>query len=163
VDARRTTGAGRLHLVKPDSSEPWLGGHVVPTILVVDDEDAIRDFLRSALEAEGYRVLAADDGEAALTLCERHPPDLILLDLMMPRLDGLGFLHEFRRRSRHENVPVYIMSAVRTAADHARAAGVTGVFLKPFDLDELLDTIAHALPRRGGLGGGASRERFMHA
>ncbi|MGH2366971.1 MAG: response regulator [Chloroflexota bacterium] len=139
------TAKGSLHLVKPSSDDsrrkPSLRPQR-PTVLIVDDEDAIRDFLRSALEAEGYGVLAAGDGEAALTLCERYQPNVILLDLMMPRLDGLGFLHRFRRRHGLNSASIYIMSAVRTAVEHAEAAGVSGAFLKPFDLEEVLDTIA---------------------
>lgn len=120
----------------------------MPTILVVDDEEAIRDFLRSALEAEGYAVLTAADGMEALSLCEYHWVDVILLDLMMPRLDGLGFLHRFRRRDSRDVVSIYIMSAVRSAVEQVAAAGVSGAFVKPFDLDELLETIAGELQRR---------------
>jgi DNA-binding response OmpR family regulator len=118
-------------------------------VLIVDDEEGIRDFLRSAFQAEGYTVLAAQDGEAALQLCEHYVPDTILLDLMMPRLDGLGFLHEFRRRHGVDVCPIIIMSAVSTAVEHAAAAGVTGAVVKPFDLEELIDMVADALrPQR---------------
>ena len=150
--------------MQPKSAGRWVGRHACASVLVVDDEDAIRDFLRSALEAEGYLVTQAADGVQALIACEQHVPDLILLDLMMPRLDGLGFLHEFRRQFGTKDVPVYIMSAVRTAVEHARAAGVTGVFVKPFDLDDLLDTVANTLRGRGfGTGGDAGRDRLMRA
>lgn len=115
-----------------------------PTVLIVDDEDGIRDFLRSAFEAEGFTVLAAADGAAAISLCEIYRPDAILLDLMMPRLDGLGFVHEYRRLFGVDATPIYIMSAVSTAVEHAKAAGVAGAFLKPFDLDEVLATIEAA-------------------
>ena len=117
-------------------------------MLIVDDEDGIRDFLRSAFHAEGYTVMVAQDGEAALRVCEQYPPDAILLDLMMPRLDGLGFLHEFRRRYGVDACPIIIMSAVSTAVEHAEAAGVTGAVVKPFDLEELIDMVAAALSWR---------------
>jgi DNA-binding response OmpR family regulator len=116
--------------------------------MVVDDEDGIRDFLRSAFEAEGYMVLAAADGEAALALCEHFQPDVILLDLMMPRLDGLGFLHEFRRRYELDSCAIVIMSAVSTAVQHAEAAGVAGAIVKPFDLDDLLETVGRLVDRK---------------
>ena len=119
-----------------------------PTVLVIDDEDAIRDFLRSALEAEGYAVLTAGDGLDALSLCERYRVDVILLDLMMPRLNGLGFLDRFRERYDSDGVAIYIMSAVRAAVEHAKAARVAGAFVKPFDLDELLETVAAEIARR---------------
>lgn len=118
-------------------------------MLIVDDEDGIRDFLRSAFQAEGYTVLVAQDGEAALQLCDHYLPEAILLDLMMPRLDGLGFLHEFRRRHGVDVCPIIIMSAVSTAVEHAEAAGVTGALVKPFDLEELISMVADALgPQR---------------
>lgn len=119
-----------------------------PTVLVVDDEHAIRDFLRAALEVEGYNVLVAGDGLHALSLCECYRVDVILLDLMMPRLDGAGFLHRFRHRPRRDMASIYVMSAVRTAMEQASAAGVAGAFIKPFDLDELLDAIAAEVQRR---------------
>ena len=137
-----------LRLVEAPGRPSWAVPQSGPTVLIVDDEDGIRDFLRSAFEAEGYTVLAAADGLAALMLCEHFRPNAILLDLMMPRLDGLGFLHEFRRRHGVDACPVYIMSAVSTAVDHARAAGVDGAIVKPFDLDEVLDLIAHAVSER---------------
>jgi DNA-binding response OmpR family regulator len=118
------------------------------TVLVVDDDDAIRDFLRSALESEGYAVLAAGDGMDALTLCERYPADVILLDLMMPRMGGLAFLARFRQLHGPDGADVFVMSAVRAAVEQAAAEGVAGTFVKPFDLDELLDTVGAAAERR---------------
>ena len=114
-------------------------------MLIVDDEHGIRDFLRSAFQAEGYTALVAGDGEEALQLCEAYLPDIVLLDLMMPRLDGLGFLHEFRRRHGVDVCPIIIMSAVSTAVEHAEAAGVTGALVKPFDLEELIGMVGSAL------------------
>ena len=116
-----------------------------PTVLIVDDESGIRDFLRSAFQAEGYTPLVAGDGEAALQVCDVEVPDVILLDLMMPRLDGLGFLHEFRRRHGVDACPIIIMSAVSTAVEHAEAAGVTGALVKPFDLEDLISMVEGAL------------------
>lgn len=160
--ARRKTARGSLRLVNPNPNQPWLGSRGQSIVLVVDDEDSIRQFLRSALESEGFGVLTAGDGEEALSLCAHTLPDLILLDLMMPRLDGLGFLHEFRRRFGSDaDRPVYIMSAVRTATEHARAAGVAGVFVKPFDLNDLLDTVQRELHQPGG--GSDGNRHYMHA
>jgi DNA-binding response OmpR family regulator len=115
-----------------------------PSVLIVDDEDAIRDFLRSAFEAEGYTVLAAGDGEAALALCDRYRPDVVLLDLMMPRIDGVGFLRQFRRAHGHDT-PIFMMSAAWSAIERAQKSGVTGAFVKPFDLDEVLDAVTAAV------------------
>jgi CheY-like chemotaxis protein len=119
-----------------------------PTVLVVDDEDAIRDFLRSALEAEGYVVLAAGDGIDALALCERYRVDAILLDLMMPRLNGLDFLARLRQRRGLDGVSIFLMSALLTPDDDANFEGVAGGFGKPFDLNELIDTLNNAVSPR---------------
>jgi two-component system chemotaxis response regulator CheY len=122
-------------------------------VLIVDDERGIRDFLCSAFQAEGYTALVAGDGEAALQVCDAYLPDVILLDLMMPRLDGLGFLHEFRRRHGLDVCPIIIMSAVSTAVEHAEAAGVTGAVVKPFDLEDLIAMVEGALgPHRAQWG-----------
>jgi two-component system, OmpR family, response regulator MprA len=144
MGARRPQRKG-LRLVEAAGRPSWQTPPITRTVLIVDDEDGIRDFLRSAFEGEGFTVLAAADGEAALALCQLYRPDAILLDLMMPRLDGLGFLHEYRRRYGVETTPIYIMSAVSTAIEHAQDAGVAGAFVKPFDLDEVLSTIDGAV------------------
>jgi DNA-binding response OmpR family regulator len=147
--------------VRPVAREPKAPrSDGIPTVLVIDDEEAIRDFLCSALEGEGYAVLAARDGLAALSLCERHAVDVILLDLMMPRLNGLGFLSRFKELYGLDGVAIYVMSAVRAAVEHAAPGDVAGAFVKPFDLDDLLDTIASDIASRhrnghpkGGLNG----------
>ena len=118
----------------------------VPTVLIVDDEDAIREFLRSALEVEGYVVLAAADGIDALALCERYQVDVILLDLMMPRLNGLDFLARVRQRRGLDGVSIFLMSALLTPDDDTISKGVAGAFVKPFDLDELIETLNDAVP-----------------
>lgn len=146
VGNRPRESRGHLKLVDARGDQPQRTS-AEPAILIVDDEDAIRDFLRSAFEAEGYAVLAAGDGVAALALCERYQPAAILLDLMMPRLDGLGFLHEFRRLH-GLTTPIFMMSAAWTATAHAQAAGVTGAFVKPFNLDEVLEAVAAAVRTR---------------
>jgi CheY-like chemotaxis protein len=143
VAQRRRSGAGR-----PADSAPRQAELACPTVLIVDDADAIRDFLRSALEAEGYNVLAAGDGVHALALCERYQVDAILLDLMMPRLDGPGFLARLRQRQGRDGTSVFLMSAMSSAVEYAFAEGVAGAFVKPFDLDELIDTLRAAVPPR---------------
>jgi DNA-binding response OmpR family regulator len=128
--------------------QPTAGERARGTVLVVDDDNAIRDFLRSALESEGYAVLAAGDGIDALALCERYPTDVILLDLMMPRMGGRAFLARYRQQHGPNGVAIYVMSAVRSAVEQAEAEGLAGTFVKPFELDDLLDTVAAAVARR---------------
>jgi len=108
-------------------------------ILVVDDERTLADVLADFLEDEGYRVSKARDGLSAFELAMREPPDLVLSDVHLPHLDGIGLVRRLRAAGRA--VPVILMSAVY--AD----TGFPGVrfVAKPFDLDHLLTVIREAL------------------
>ena len=114
------------------------------TVLVVDDEPSIRGFLRLVLEDEGYTVETATDGCDALTKARSGSPDAILLDVLMPVLDGPGFIREWRDSPTWASVPVLLMSAEGTPV-HPETLGVHGVLLKPFDLDMLLRKLASVL------------------
>lgn len=104
------------------------------TVLVVDDERYIVDLLTDLLDDEGYRVISAFDGLAALQKVKEEAPDLILADIMMPRLDGLALLT--RIREEYSGVPVVLMSAAVTPLMHE-----VPYIAKPFDLDDLLDIV----------------------
>ena len=111
------------------------------TVLVVDDDPAIRDFLSLALEDEGYSVQTATNGQEALDKVRRDPPDAILLDLMMPTMDGWCFLTARRTLSARCQVPVLVMSAAG-GSHMARELGAGGFLAKPFDLDAMLGKVA---------------------
>ena len=110
-------------------------------ILVAEDDPAIATLVAEVLTEEGYAVRRVADGQAALAEAERHPPDLVVSDVRMPRLDGLTLA----RRLRERRIPVVLMSAV------VRQLPVAGIALvpKPFDLDDLLAAVRRALGRRG--------------
>ncbi len=113
------------------------------TVLVVDDEPAIRDLIVAVLEEEGYRALGAGSGRRALELLPVEQPDLVLMDIMMPEMDGREALGRMRAAPGLDRIPVVLMSA---AFDADRIDHRISAFLpKPFDLDQLLDTIADAL------------------
>ena len=114
------------------------------TVLVVDDEPTIRGFLRLVLEDEGYTVETATDGCDALTKARNGSPDAILLDVLMPVLDGPGFILEWRDSPAWASVPVLLMS-VEDAPVHPETLGACGMLLKPFDLDTLLRKLASIL------------------
>src|SRR5579883_1121241 len=102
-----------------------------PLVLVVDDEPGIVEFLRYALEDNGYRVETARDGVDALAKIEHELPDVVVTDLMMPRLDGWEFCRRLRSSNATRSLPLIGMSAV----DGSQAA--LDVFLrKPFELDD---------------------------
>ncbi len=109
-------------------------------VLIVDDERYIVDLLTDLLEEEGYSVKRAYDGVAALEAIDRQIPDLILADVMMPRLDGLALVGSLRERGL--TIPIILMSAAVTP----RYSDVTFV-PKPFDIDHVLHVIARALRR----------------
>jgi len=117
----------------------------VAKILVVDDEPDILLMLRMALEDESYEVVLAADGEMALARIEEHSPDLVVLDLMMPVLDGYGVLD--RLKSSGSTLPVVVLSARNDQADvdRALALGAAEFMSKPFDLDRLLKLVASIL------------------
>ena len=113
-------------------------------ILVVDDEPQIRRMLRTTLAARGYEVALAEDGEAALDLAASWRPDVILLDLGLPKLDGMEVCRQVREWSQ---VPIIVLT-VRDAEEHkvrALDAGADDYLTKPFGTDELLARIRVAL------------------
>jgi two-component system response regulator MprA len=116
-------------------------------LLLVDDEPALRESVSRALVAEGYRVETAADGREALDAVERDEPDAIVLDVLMPRLDGIATLQRLRTAGRL--VPVLVLTARDGVGDRVAGldAGADDYLVKPFALEELLARI-RALLRR---------------
>jgi CheY-like chemotaxis protein len=110
-------------------------------ILIVEDDDAIRHVLSDALRDAGYAVATAMDGFDALDQIDQHPPDAILLDLMMPTMDGWSFLECFRNRSRAAGIPVGLLSAAPMLLKTADAWGVQVAIGKPFALETLISQV----------------------
>jgi CheY-like chemotaxis protein len=113
------------------------------TILVVDDEPLIRDVLVTVLRDEGYAVVTAHDGLAALELVQQQAPALVLMDVMMPRMDGRAAFRAMREHAHGNGLPVILMSAMAEPAD--LDPGITAFLRKPLDLDHLLTLIAGLL------------------
>lgn len=110
-------------------------------ILIVEDDDAVRYVLSDALQDAGYAVATAMDGSDALDQIDQHPPDAILLDLMMPSMDGWSFLQQFRGSDRSDGIQVGILSGAPIVRKTADAWGVQVAIGKPFALDTLLTQV----------------------
>lgn len=115
-----------------------------PTILILEDEDAIADLARSLLEGEGYRVILAPNGREGLRCLTEERPDLVLSDVMMPLMDGREFARVVRGDPTHAHIPLILMSAAGSGV----VADVphTAFLAKPFDLMTLIALVAGLLP-----------------
>jgi len=117
-----------------------MGTKTTSQILVVDDEPQVVWMLQFSLEAEGYQTLSARDGRAALDEVREHHPSVVLLDIMMPVMDGWAFLEELQALSADERPRVIVVSARSSLRDRAKAAelGADAFVAKPFNVDDLL-------------------------
>lgn len=113
-------------------------------VLVVDDEADIRATVSAILEIEGYAVAEATNGAEALAAVESDPPDVILLDMRMPVLDGWGFATELRRRG--HRIPIVAMTAAQDAARWAADIAATAFLAKPFGYDDLVTVVDRTRP-----------------
>lgn len=112
-------------------------------MLVVDDDDVIRRLIAVNLELEGFEVATASDGQDCLDRLTRVAPDIITLDVMMPRLDGWGTASRLRADPRTAGIKLVLLSARAQEADLQRGdrIGVDAYLTKPFDPDELISTV----------------------
>jgi excisionase family DNA binding protein len=123
-------------------------GRSGPLVLVVDDDPSVRQVVRANLEAEGYAVREAGSADEGLAALEEEPPDLLLLDVMMPEVDGWEMLRRVQERFGVGAVPVLVFSGTveeRAVAD-AAARGARGFLGKPFDLQQLIDQAKQIAP-----------------
>ncbi len=118
------------------------------TILVVDDKASVRDMLEDYFRGQGFRVLTAADGQDALFVARYEKPDIVLLDIMMPQMDGYHFLPAFRRESR---APVILLTAKLDESDKVQGLelGADDYVTKPFGMRELLARVRAQLRRAG--------------
>lgn len=118
------------------------------TVLVVDDEPQVVWMLRFSLEAEGYQTIAARDGREALDEVRRQRPPLMLLDIMMPVMDGWSVLEELGTYPEDERPRVVVLSARTSARDRAKAMelGADAFVAKPFNIDDLLAVLRELAP-----------------
>jgi two-component system chemotaxis response regulator CheY len=115
-------------------------------VLVVDDDKGIREFVRTVLSDEGYDVAEATDGQQALDRVAQRRPDVILLDMRMPVMDGWEFARTYREQP-GPHAPIVIVTAALDVAKDAKEIGANGFLAKPFQLDDLLQLVQqHSAP-----------------
>jgi excisionase family DNA binding protein len=139
---------GDLDAFLQRSASPSRGDSAGPSILIVDDDDRIREFVRVNLEMEGYSVREAGSAEEGLTALELEPPDLILLDVMMPQVDGWEMLRRVQERHGVGSIPVIMFSGKLDEQDLKGAAqrGAQGFIGKPFNPQQLIESTKQLLP-----------------
>lgn len=111
------------------------------TVLVVEDEFGVADVVVSALEDDGYRVVVAANGRQGMERLQEAAPDLIIMDFMMPIMDGAAMGEAVRRHATFKDVPIIMTSAVSEAAVRQRFAAYQTFLRKPFRIQELLDAV----------------------
>ncbi len=124
-----------MNSTPPASSEP------AATILIAEDHADSREALRVLLEASGYRVHVARDGREAIERAHAVHPDLILMDIMMPELDGLEATRTLRASEEFRQVPILALTALEGSREHALEAGCDDHMLKPLDVRTFLSKI----------------------
>jgi DNA-binding response OmpR family regulator len=117
------------------------------TIVIVDDEFALADVLTATLSDIGFLALSATNGKQGLEVMADHPPDLVLLDYMMPLLDGAGVLEAMRAAPKLAAVPIIMMSAVPESVVRTRCQGYAAFLRKPFDFETLLKAVEQVTGR----------------
>lgn len=117
-------------------------------ILVVDDDQQIRTLVRRILRPSGYTIIEATDGEQGVKLAKARKPDLILMDILMPGMDGYAACHIIKTDSVTREIPMVMLTAVNTelSKDATEYIGADGYVTKPFTRERLLDAISQFLP-----------------
>jgi DNA-binding response OmpR family regulator len=110
-------------------------------ILVIDDEPDILTILESRLKANRYEVVTASDGEEGLKKLEKETPDLVILDILMPKTDGYTFVREFKTIVDLRSVPIIVLTAKEMMRDLFQMEGVADYIVKPFVAEELIEKV----------------------
>jgi two-component system chemotaxis response regulator CheY len=115
-------------------------------ILIVENNADLCEMLIVLLTLEGFTVKTAENGQEALRLVESDQPDLIITDINMPKLDGIGLIKRLGQDPRFESTPIVALSAYQGFKQQALEAGANEFFLKPTDIEELIEAINRLLP-----------------
>ena len=122
------------------------------TILLVEDAPSSRKMLSFTLTSGGYQVVEAEDGRDALKKLQSLSPDLLITDVHMPQMDGLTFVRELRKNSRHRHVPVILLTSDSTdpVKDEGKTLGISAWISKPYRAERLLELVKKVLQQDSG-------------
>ena len=123
-------------------------------VLIVDDDEILRSMMRATLEQDGFAVTEAIDGEDAVECCSETLPDLVIADVVMPRMDGYELTRTLRATAEYANVPIVMVTSKGERIDRVRGfdAGVDEYITKPHDRQQLLEVVRKLLGHAGGGG-----------
>jgi CheY-like chemotaxis protein len=118
-----------------------------PKILAIDDENDVLLIIKTALSGQGYEILTASNGYDGLALAEDQKPDVILLDLRMPEMDGMEVLEQLRDNEKTQSIPVIVLTGIsdKTKIREALDKGITYYIVKPFECQDLISKISLAI------------------
>jgi two-component system phosphate regulon response regulator PhoB len=121
---------------------------LVPKILVVEDEPAVRDVLKDILGVAGFEVITIPSGKGAPELAEKETPDAILLDVILPDVDGIEICRRLKARESTKSIPVVMISGFNVERSQVLEAGAEDIVYKPFNMDDILLRLKSILPFR---------------
>ncbi len=125
----------------------WTMAGFLATVLICDDEPSLRELIRLSLDGP-YRFVEAHDGEESLEAARRERPDVVILDLMMPRLNGLEVLSELRREGALENTAIIVLTAQPATREEAMRGGADVVMVKPFEPEQIATAVEEVLAEK---------------
>jgi CheY-like chemotaxis protein len=119
-------------------------------VMLIEDEQELVDLMKMRLEASGYETLAAYDGEEGLKIIEKNRPDLVLLDILMPKLDGFAVCRKLKAEEKTKNIPIVVVSASggKDLPKRCLDAGADDFIFKPFEAKDLLEKVAKWLGKK---------------
>ncbi|MFC7533796.1 response regulator transcription factor [Actinoplanes sp. GCM10030250] len=128
--------------------EAWAAALLPPTVLIAEDDAELRDLMVAELQEAGYRTLVTDNGRAAMALAVNEHPQLVVLDVSMPGLDGLGFCYELHSSPQTAHIPVIIVSGRGSPSDMdlGRMVGAEDYLVKPFAPADLVARVQRLVP-----------------
>ncbi|NMO56624.1 response regulator [Actinoplanes sp. TBRC 11911] len=136
-----------LTFTSPAPLDYWALGLAEPTILVADDDEQTRDVIAVKLQAAGFHAITTDNGRSALRMIQSEQPDMVILDVVMPGMDGLSVCYELQSSAQTARIPVLMLSGLdrQVDIDLGRTVGADDYMVKPFHPAELLRRVRKLL------------------